>query len=115
MTESKMIKKGDFVELDYTGRTKEENIVFDTTLASEAVKAGMDDEKAEYSPMIICIGEKQVVPGLDDYLVGKDSEKEYEVALSPEKAFGKKDPSMLQLIPTARFRQDKIIPAPGMQ
>lgn len=116
MTEnSATIKQHDFVELDYTGTVKDENIVFDTTIESEAKANNIHSENAEYKPIVICVGEKYVVPGLDKELIGKEVGKEYTIELPPEEAFGKKDTKFLQLVPTARFRKENITPFPGMQ
>jgi len=108
------VKKHDFIELDYTGTTKEEGIIFDTTLADVAKKNHMNMD-AEYKPVVICVGERHLVPGLDKNLEGAEVGKEYTYALTTEEAFGKKDAKLLQLIPTARFRKDNIMPMVGMQ
>jgi FKBP-type peptidyl-prolyl cis-trans isomerase 2 len=109
------IKNGDFVELDYTGRTKDENVVFDTTVEKEAMENGLYSEGAAYGPVVICVGEKFIVPGIDKNLVGKEPGNEYVFELSPDDAFGRKNAALLQLVPTARFRKENIMPVPGMQ
>ena len=61
------------------------------------------------------IGEGDVVKGLDEDLEGKEVGKSYEVVLSPEKAFGKRNPSLFRLVAAAKFKQQKVEPYPGMQ
>ena len=108
------IAKKDFIEIEYEARLKEDNTVFDTTDEKIAKENGLGSEKSEYGPIIICVGEGQVLAGLDAALEGKDV-GEHTVELAPEDAFGKKDAKLVQLIPTSKFRKDNIQPMPGMQ
>jgi FKBP-type peptidyl-prolyl cis-trans isomerase SlyD len=64
--------------------------------------------------VIICIGENQVLKGLDEFLKGKQL-KEYEINLQPENAFGKKNPKLLQLVSQSSFKKQNIMPYPGLQ
>ncbi|MDP7244089.1 MAG: peptidylprolyl isomerase [Flavobacteriales bacterium] len=107
------IKKHDFVEIEYTGKLKEENIVFDTT--DEKIAKENKLHNHDYCPVIICIGEQQILKGIDKNIEGKEIGKEYDFEIKPEDAFGKKDAKLIQLIPTSKFKQQKIQPMPGMQ
>jgi FKBP-type peptidyl-prolyl cis-trans isomerase 2 len=108
-----VISKKDFVEIEYTGRLKEENIVFDTT--DEKVAKENNLQGGEYGPVVICVGENQVLKGIDKNLEGKEIGKEYSLKIPPEDAFGTKDAKLIQLIPTNKFKQQNIQPMPGMQ
>jgi FKBP-type peptidyl-prolyl cis-trans isomerase 2 len=105
------IKKGDFIEVEYTGKT--EGQVFDSTSEAVAKEAGLNP-KATYKPAIICIGEGQLLKGLDEFLEGKELGK-HTVTVPPEKAFGKKDAKLLKLIPASKFKAAKIQPFVGME
>jgi FKBP-type peptidyl-prolyl cis-trans isomerase SlyD len=108
------IKKKDFVEIEYTGSTKDGE-VFDTTREKEAKEQGIHEEKMEYGPVVVCVGENQILPGLDKSLEGKESGKEYTVELKAEEAFGKKDAKLIQLVQTSKFLKQNIQPVPGLQ
>jgi len=110
-----LVKKGDFVELEYTGRIKDLDIVFDTTSEKEARENNIYNEKASYGPIIICIGQKHVIHGLDEQLEDKKLGKKYQIELRPEKGFGKKDAKLIQLVATSKFIKQKISPMPGLQ
>lgn len=110
-----VIKEGDFVELDYTGKIVGDNIVFDTTLEADAKKNSLYDAKTKYEPVRICIGKRHVIEGLDTGLVGKEIGKECLFKVKPEEAFGQKNPKMIQLIATGKFRNQGIAPLPGLQ
>ena len=106
------IKKGDFVELEYTGRA--EGKVFDTTDEALAKKEGMFREGVPYGHITVCIGQSHVLKGLDDDLEGKEVGMQYTAKLPAEKAFGKKQAQLIQLVPKRKFDAAGINPVPGM-
>ena len=108
-----MIKKGDFIEIEFTGRIKDNEEIFDTTIKDDAEKAGLDIKN--FKPFILSVGQKMLPLGFDEDLIGKESGKSYSVKLSPEKAFGKRNPQMVRMIPTKLFHAQKINPVRGMQ
>jgi len=109
------IKKRDFIELDFIGRVKENNQIFDLTEEKVAKENDLYNEKQKYGPLKICVGEKQVVKGLDEFLEGKETGKNYTISLKPEEAFGKKNPKLMQLIPLRSFKKHNIKPQVGLQ
>lgn len=110
-----MIKEKDFIELEYTGKIKEDNLIFDTTNKETAKKNNLFDEKAEYSPIVICVGQGQIIKGLDKALVGKETQKQYTIEIKAEEAYGKKNIKLIQLISTSKFQKQNIQPMPGLQ
>ena len=98
------------MELDFTGRLAN-GAIFDTTEKDVAKKEQIE---AEVESVIVCVGQKQVVPGLDSALEGKPIGK-FTVKVSPEDGFGKKDPKLLRLIPLRLFNKEKIQPVPGLE
>jgi len=104
-----IIKKNDFIELDFTGRVKNAEI-FDTNLKEEAKKIGLEIESR---PLVICIGQNMVLPAIDEFLEGKEIGK-YTLELSPEKAFGPRNRDYLKTMPVKIFHEKQILPKPGM-
>ena len=109
-----MIKKGDFVEIEYMGRLKETNEIFDLTNAEDAKKNNVYNDKLKYSSKVVCVGNNILVKGLDEFLEGKEC-KNYTIELSAEKAFGKKDPKLMKLVSISIFSKQNIKPFPGLQ
>lgn len=107
------IKLGDFIEVTYTGSV--DSKVFDTTNKQIAQKNSLPLEGFTFEPAVICVGENQLVAGLDSDLVGKDISKEYEVIIVPELAFGKRDIKKIRIIPASTFKDHKVMPRPGLQ
>ena len=110
-----LIKKHDFVEIEYTGRLKEGNTIFDTTEEKVAKENGFYDKNADYSPLVICVGENSILQGLEEQMIGKDAGKEYTFEIGSDNAFGRRDAKLIQLIPLNKFRQQNIHPVPGLQ
>jgi FKBP-type peptidyl-prolyl cis-trans isomerase 2 len=108
------LKKHDFIEVEYTGKTKEENIVFDTTDEKTAKGNNIHSPNVEYGPVVICLGEGHILKGLDQKLEGKELGS-YRLELTPEEGFGRKDARLVHLIPTSKFRKQSIQPQPGLQ
>ena len=107
------ISKIDFVEIEYTGKIKEYDVIFDTT--DEKIAKENNLHGHDYGPVIVCVGQEQVLKGIDKSLEGKEIGKEYGVEIKPEDAFGNRDAKLIQLIPTSKFKQQNIQPIPGMQ
>ena len=110
-----MIKKNDFIEIEYTGKIKEINKVFDTTFKEIAEKEKIYNPNIKYGPTIICLGQSQIIPGLDEQLENKELNKEYEIEIPPEKAFGKKNPRLMRILSSSSFKKQNITPYPGLQ
>ncbi len=106
-------KKGDFVEVVYTGKLDDGHI-FDLNDQEVAEKEGLD--KNSLAPKTIaCLGERDLVPGLDEFLIDKEIGKKLEVDLNAEEAFGKKEAGLIQMIPMGKFKEQNINPVPGLR
>ncbi len=98
---------------DFTGKTKSGE-TFDSTLKKELEKLHSGhDHKIEARPFAFCVGEEMFLKALDDFLIGKEVGKEYETELSPENAFGQRNPSLIQRIPSRIFKEKGANPFPG--
>jgi len=107
------IKEKDFVEIDFTGKIKD-GAVFDSTMKDELEKLhNGHSHEIEARPLIFCLGQGMFLESIDSFLVGKETEKTYDIELAPEKAFGQRDAKLVQMIPMDVFRKQKINPAPG--
>jgi len=110
--ESKKIKKGDFIEIEYTGKLTEDGSVFDTTQKEVAMAHNLNKE-ADYKPAVICIGEEHILPTLEQGLEGKSIGK-HKFNLEPDQAFGRKSAQLLKLVPIKVFKKQDIMPYPGL-
>jgi len=108
------LKDGDFVRVSYTSRSAVTGKVFDTTSADKAKEAGIFDEKRKYAPALIVIGKGNIVKGLDASLRDMSAGEQKSVELSPEDAFGSRNPNLVRILPLSEFRKRDIDPFPGL-
>lgn len=103
------LQKKDFIEIEFTGKVKDGEI-FDSNIKKDLEKANL---KIEPKPFVFCLGEGMFLGALDDFLIGKNF-GEYQIELGPEKAFGKRDPKLIRMIPMKVFGEQKVNPVPGI-
>lgn len=104
-----MIKKNDFIDLEYIGKVKNGEI-FDTNIKSEAEKINLE---IETRPLIICLGQNMILPAIDEFLIGKEPGN-YTLELPPEKAFGIRRRDLVRIMPTSIFKNSDTPPRAGM-
>lgn len=105
------LNKGDIIKLEYTGIV--DGSVFTSTSADVAKENGIYDENVTYGPRIVILGAGQIVPGLEEELIGKEPGQSGSVELPPEKAYGVRDPEKIETVMLNRFKDEK--PYPGMR
>jgi FKBP-type peptidyl-prolyl cis-trans isomerase 2 len=81
-------QKGDTVSVHYVGRFPGGRI-FDTSMKSEAVNAGLFSPARDYKPLQVILGAHQVISGFEEALIGMKINETKEVTLPPEKAYGR--------------------------
>ena len=107
--------KGDFILLNYTAKIKETGDIFDTTFEEIAKKEQLYKEGEIYEPKLIVIGEGWVLKPLDESLLSMKLRKSQIVEISPEKAFGQRDPEKVKRVPLKHLTSKGKNPAMGMR
>jgi peptidylprolyl isomerase len=102
------LQKNDFIEIEFTGRIKGGE-VFDSNIPEELKKLNSNQPA---KPFVFSLGQEMFLKGIEDFLIGKDIGS-YEIDLKPEKAFGLRNPSFIQMIPLKVFIEHQINPIPG--
>jgi peptidylprolyl isomerase len=97
------LELGTLILADYTAKIKDTGQIIDTTRKSDAEKAGNVDPTRTYEPRLIAVGEGWVLKGLDEALAKSDPGQTLDVELSPDKAFGARDPERVSRIPIRKF------------
>ncbi len=102
-------QNGDFIEIVFTGRTSGE--VFDSNNPEELNKINSQHQPRK---TIVIIGEKMVVPGLDEALLNREIGASFTVHVEPRKGFGERQTKLVRPIPLKVFTDRKISPRIGM-
>jgi len=109
------IKNGDFLLINYALKVKETGETVGTTIESVAKEAKIYRGEEKYEPFFVVVGEGWVPKGLDEALASFDVGKPTTVELSPEKAYGARDPKKVRLVPLRKFTGEGVTPVPGLQ
>jgi len=109
------LSKGDIVNLNYTGRTKEDNKVVDTTIESIAKKEEIFDEKVIYRPFTLIIGKNWLPEGLEEAIIGMKEGQKKTIEIEAKKGFGLRDRSKIRLIQRREFQRHQIKPKEDMK
>jgi len=81
-------QSGDTVSVHYLGKFPGGK-AFDTSMRSEAEKAGLFNPARDYKPLQVVLGAHQVIQGFEEALVGMKINDTKEVTIPPEKAYGR--------------------------
>lgn len=109
------IKDGDFVRVNFTGKIKETDEVFDTTYDEIAQEAEIFDENKTYKPIPIVVGGNHLLPAIEEEIVGLEAGDRKTVEVDSDNGFGPRDPKAIQLIPMKEFKKQGMTPYPGMR
>ena len=110
-----VVKKKDFIEIEFTGKIKDSDEIFDTNIKADAKKANLDLKIEKLKPFIMSVGNKMLPVGFDKDLEGKEIGKDYSIEVSQDEAFGKRNPQLIRMVPLKVFHEQKIQPQRGMQ
>ena len=109
------IDNGDFVRVNFTGKIKETEDVFDTTYDEVAQEAGIFEENKTYKAIPIVVGGNHLLPAIEEAIIGLEEGDKKTIEVDSEKAFGPRDPSLIQLVPMREFKKQNMTPFPGMK
>jgi FKBP-type peptidyl-prolyl cis-trans isomerase 2 len=107
------MNKGDFLEIDYVGRVKATNEIFDLTSEEVAKKEKVYDPKQKYGPSLVVLGSGMAIPGVEKQLENMKIGDEKEFEIRPEEGFGTRNPKLVKIISITKFFKEKINPVPG--
>ena len=110
-----VLQKGDFILIEYTAKVKETNEVFDTTSEEVSQKEHLHKEGEIYEPKLIVIGEGWMLKTLDESFPTMAINKTATVEITPDKAFGARDPEKVKRVPLKQLLAKNINPAIGMR
>ncbi len=88
------------VWIDY--EVEVEGEVLETTSAERAEELGLE---ARPGPMPLIVGSEGILPGLMEAIKGAKEGVETEVEIPPEKAYGERDPKLIEIYPIPKLRR----------
>jgi peptidylprolyl isomerase/FKBP-type peptidyl-prolyl cis-trans isomerase SlyD len=64
------VDNGDFVRVNFTGKIKDTDDVFDTTYEEVAQEVGIFEENKTYKPIPIVVGGNHLLPAIEEAIIG---------------------------------------------
>ena len=96
--ESRVVKAGDTVQVDYTGRF-ENGTVFDTSREDVAKQTGVYVNGRTYAPITFMVGSGQMIKGFDKGVIGIKVGDEKSITIPAGEAYGEYDKAKVQPVP----------------
>ncbi len=109
------LKKDDFIVIEYVAKVKETGEVFDTTNEEIAKKEHLFKEGDIFESKLVAIGEGWVLKALDESSTTLEVGKPSVVEISPDKAFGERDPEKVKRVALRQLLSKDINPSVGMR
>ena len=97
------IDNGDFVRVNFTGKIKETDDVFDTTYDEIAQEAGIFDENKTYKAIPIVVGGNHLLPAIEEAIIGLEEGDTKHIEVDSDNAFGPRNSFYRQI--KALFRR----------
>ncbi|WP_408958785.1 peptidylprolyl isomerase [Natrinema sp. 74] len=109
------LQEGDFVEIEYTAYTVEDEQLVDTTDPEVAEEEGVDEQGQEFKPRTIVLGEGHIFDAVEDAIVGSESGDSGTVTVPAADAFGEYDPDDVQTVSAEKIDEDDRYPGANVQ
>jgi peptidylprolyl isomerase len=109
------LQKTDFILIEYVAKVKETGEIFDTTIEETSKKEHLYKEGDIIEPKLVVIGENWVLKPLDESLTTMEIGKPTVVEITPEKAFGQRDPEKVKRVPLKQLLARDITPSVGLR
>ncbi|MGA9402813.1 FKBP-type peptidyl-prolyl cis-trans isomerase [Haladaptatus sp.] len=102
------LQEGNFISLDYTARTIEDEDLVDTTSEEVAEEEGIESEDREFGPRTIVLGAGHIFEDVEENIYGKEAGDEGTVTV--EQAFGEYDNEQVRTISADKIGEDDRYP-----
>lgn len=107
------MQKGEIISIEFTGKDTSTGKVFDTTNEELAKKSGIYAQNQKYGPVIVSVGNGEVLPGLDNALQQMKVGESKAIKLAPKDAFGERNPDLVKVLPLNEFKKHNVSVTPG--
>lgn len=103
--------EGTVVRFDYV--LKFDGAVKEASTEEAAKKHGLFVEDRTYEPLTFAVGGRQIIPGLEKYVVDHKAGDTFSAVIPAAEAYGDRDPAKIQTIPMAQFKKQGVAPQVG--
>lgn len=108
------MENNDFVKINYIGRIKGTNEIFDLTREETAKKEGIYKQGQKYGPVTIIVGAGHLVKGLDEAMHGLKAGEKKSIELKTADAFGERKAERVKVFTAGQFKNSDVPLVPGV-
>jgi FKBP-type peptidyl-prolyl cis-trans isomerase 2 len=108
-----VVENESLIYVDYSATTKDDGVVFDTTMMEVAKDSGIFREDDRYEPMLVAVGWNWLVAAVEEELVGMKIGESKTVEVPPEKGAGERDPTKVKMIAKTKLAKHGTKPVKG--
>lgn len=109
-TDEETVDENDFVRVDYTARSVENEQLVDTTDPAIAEEEGVDPEQQSIEPRVVPIGAGHLFPSVEEAFIGHAIGDTGTVVVPAGEAFGEYDPDDVRTVSTDVIPEDDRYP-----
>lgn len=109
------MNSGDFIKIDYSMRVGDDKKLVSTSNEQLAKDNSIFSENTKYGPIAVIVGADQVFKKIDDSFQAAEVDKEVELTLTPDEAYGARDPKNIKVHSYIEFKRQNIDPVPGQE
>jgi len=97
------LNQNSLILINYTTKIKETGEIIETTIEEVAKANKIYKEGTKYEPKLIAVGKGWILKALDEEIQKLNVGDKVTIEVTPEKAFGNRDPSKIKVIPLRKF------------
>ncbi|MDP8022981.1 MAG: FKBP-type peptidyl-prolyl cis-trans isomerase [Nitrososphaeria archaeon] len=97
------MNQNSLILINYTTKIKETGEIIETTVEEVAKANKIYKEGTKYEPKLIAVGKGWILKALDEEIQKLNVGDKVTIEVTPEKAFGNRDPSKIKVIPLRKF------------
>ncbi len=97
------MNQNSLILINYTTKIKETGEIIETTIEEVAKANKIYKEGTKYEPKLIAVGKGWILKALDEEIQKLNVGDKVTIEVTPEKAFGNRDPSKIKVIPLRKF------------
>ncbi len=106
---------GDFIKINFEMYVGDDKKLVSTNKEQLAKDNDIYDEKHHYREAVLIVGSEGLFNDINESFKSAEVGKEYEVTISPENAYGLRDPKNIKVHTVREFQRHEIDPVPGQE
>ena len=106
---------GDFIKINFEMYVGDDKKLVSTNKEQLAKDNDIYDEKLHYREAVLIVGSEGLFKEINDSFKNAEVGKEYEVNITPENAYGQRDPKNIKVHTVREFQRHEIDPVPGQE